>query len=66
MIFTQNQWSSLEKEEIHIGAAPIGPKMLDQNSNFVFALPVRCNYSFPTGFEEVEQIINSNSLQATK
>ena len=64
MIFSLNQWGSLQLDKFHIGAAPIGPKELGRNSNYVFALPARYDYAFPTGFEEVEQILENNPLQA--
>ena len=63
MVFTLEQWSSLEKEEFHIGAAPIPPKKLGQNDKYVFALPPRYNFAFPEGFEEVEDILETNPLQ---
>lgn len=40
----------------------IGPSMLGQNSKYVFALPPRYNYAFPTGFEEVEKILETGPL----
>jgi hypothetical protein len=66
MVFTLTQWTKLQKEEFHIGAAPIGPKELGRNSSYVFALPARYNYAFPAGYEEVEYILNSNSLKPTE
>lgn len=66
MVFTIAEWNLLQKEEFHIGAAPIGPKELGRNSLYVFALPARYNYAFPTGYEEVEYILNNNSLKPTK
>jgi len=63
MVLTIAQWNLLQKEEFHIGAAPIGPKELGRNSLYVFALPARYNFRFYTGYEEVENIINSNSLE---
>jgi len=64
MIFTLSQWDSLQQEKFHIGAAPIGPRELARNAQYVFALPARYNYAFPTGFEEVEDILEGNPLQA--
>lgn len=64
MVFTVAQWKSLQAEEFHIGAAPVGPRELGRNANYVFALPARYNYAFPTGYEEVEQILAGNPLQA--
>ncbi len=63
LVFTINQWNSLQQEEFHIGAAPIGPKELGRNTKYVFALPARYNFAFPTGFEEVEDILAGNPLQ---
>lgn len=63
MIFTIEQWNLLQKSGFRIGAAPIGPTELGRNNKYVFALPARYNYSFPEGYEEVESIINNNSLK---
>lgn len=63
MVFTLGQWSSLEKEEFHIGTAPVPPKKLGQNDKYVFALPPRYNFAFPEGYEEVENILETNPLQ---
>ncbi len=63
MIFTLNQWSLLQREAFHIGAAPMGPSELGRNSKYVFALPARYNFSFLTGYEEVESILRSNPLK---
>lgn len=62
MIFTLEQWKSLQDEQFHIGAAPMGPSELGRNNKYVFALPARYNYAFPPGYEEVEQIIQSGAL----
>jgi hypothetical protein len=62
MVFTLSQWDSLQKGNFHIGAAPIGPSELGRNAKYVFALPARYNYAFPTGFEEVEAILESHPL----
>jgi hypothetical protein len=66
MIFTIPQWESLRNEEFHIGAAPIGPSELGRNNKYVFALPARYNFAFPTGYEEVEDILNSKPLTVTE
>lgn len=63
MVFTLNQWTSLEKEEFHIGAAPVGPRILGQNNQYVFALPARYNFAFPEGYEEVEKILEKDPLE---
>jgi len=64
MIFTIDQWNSLQKGEFHIGAAPIGPTELGRNDNYVFALPARYNFEFLPGYEEVEDIFKNNPLRA--
>lgn len=63
MVFTTAQWEALQQEQFHIGAAPIGPRELGRNQRYVFALPARYNFAFPEGYEEVEQIIESNPLR---
>ena len=63
MVFTTIQWNSLQENKFHIGAAPIGPKELGSNAKYVFALPARYNFAFPTGYEEVEEILENNPLQ---
>lgn len=62
MIFTIAQWNDLQKDEFHIGAAPIGPSELGRNSKYVFALPARYNFAFPTGYQEVETILAGKPL----
>jgi hypothetical protein len=64
MIFTPAQWSLVQQEKLSLGAAPIGPSELGQNSNYVFALPARYNFAFPIGFEEVENILSDKPLSA--
>ena len=66
MVFTTNQWDSLQREEFHIGAAPIGPKELGRNTRYVFALPARYNFAFPTGYEEVKKILEGSPLQVNE
>lgn len=66
MIFTIDQWKSLKQGNFHIGAAPIEPGELDRNGVYVFALPARYNYSFPTGYEEVQKILESKPVQTTE
>jgi hypothetical protein len=64
MIFTPAQWNLIQQERLSLGAAPIGPSELGHNANYYFALPARYNFAFPTGFEEVDQIIAGKPLQA--
>lgn len=63
MVFTAQQWLALQQGSFHIGAAPIGPKAMGHNNQYVFALPARYNYAFPAGYEEVEKILESVPLK---
>ena len=65
MVFTTEQWLNLGQDKFHIGAAPIGPSEIGRNSKYVFALPARYNYAFPTGYEEVDKILQSKPLQTS-
>jgi beta-lactamase regulating signal transducer with metallopeptidase domain len=62
MIFTVEQWDIVLKEEIAVSAAPIGPSKIGSNSKYVFAIPARYNFAYPTGYEEVEKILENNPL----
>lgn len=64
MVFTLKQWADIEADKFHIGAAPFGPGELARNSKYVFALPARYNYAFPTGYEEVETLIYSGAVKS--
>jgi len=64
MVFTIDEWSAITQEKLSVSAAPIAPSELGRNQTFVFALPARYNYDFNIGFEEVEQIIQNDPLQA--
>ena len=65
MVFTIAQWNALDQDKFHVSAAPIGPGELGRNRTYVFALPPRFDYAFPTGYEEVEEILKSKPLQTT-
>lgn len=64
MVFTISQWNALLKDKFIVSAAPIGPGELGRNHTYVFALPARFDYAFPTGYEEVEQILRNRPLNA--
>ena len=66
MVFTLDQWNSLQQEVFHIGAAPIGPSELGRNNSYVLALPARYNFAFPAGYKDVETILESKPLQTTQ
>ena len=59
MVFTPAQWRSVRQEKFLVSAAPFGPGELGRNSKYVFALPPRYDYSFPPGYEEVEEIMGT-------
>lgn len=65
MIFTIDQWNSLQRDEFQIGAAPRGPRELGRNAKYVLALPAGYNYAFLPGYEEGEVILNSNPLHTS-
>jgi hypothetical protein len=64
MIFTPDQWSAVLGGTLDIGAAPIPPSELGHNDKYVFALPARYNYAYPTGWQEVQTIMQGNPLHA--
>ena len=66
MVFTHEQWNAVQKQEFAVSAAPIGPSELGHNGQYVFALPARYNFAFPTGYKEVEEILNGDPLQPVK
>lgn len=66
MIFTITQWESYQRGDYSIGAVPVDPIKLGNNSRYVFLLPARYNFAFPTGYEEVQDIINSSPLKPTE
>lgn len=64
MVFTTSQWNDMQADRFHIGAAPINPDEIGRNSKYVFAIPARYNFAYLTGFEEVDQILKSDSFKA--
>jgi hypothetical protein len=65
MVFTLAQWDQVQQAELTVGAAPIPPSELGRNATYLFALPARYNYAFPTGYEEVAKILEGNPLRGT-
>lgn len=59
LIYPMTQWKAWEKNnfEDYPTAAPIGPTERARNADFVFATAPRYNFSFGTGTEEVENIV---------
>lgn len=64
MVFTLAQWDLVQQAQLVVGAAPVAPSELGRNANYVFALPARYNYAFPTGYQEVEKILEGKPLHA--
>lgn len=62
MVFTLEQWTLIQQEKLAVSAAPIGPSELGRNDKYIFAIPARYNFAFPTGFEEVEEILKSGAF----
>jgi hypothetical protein len=62
MIFTPFEWNLVQQEKLSLSAAPIGPSLLASSTKNIFAIPARYNFAFPTGFEEVDQIIQNKPL----
>ena len=65
MVFTLAEWDQVRQSRLTVGAAPIPPSELGRNATYVFALPARYNYAFPTGYEEVAKILEGNPLRGT-
>lgn len=59
MIFTPVQWMHIQNGEWSVGAAPIPPSLLGQNSRWIMALPARYNFDYKTGWEEVDQLVHT-------
>lgn len=64
MVFTIKQWGGLGAGKWWIGAAPIPPIELTRNDGYVFALPALYNYAFLAGWEEVEEIIQTDAIRS--
>ena len=65
MVLSRAQSDSIQKEDLHIGGAPIPPSGIGENEKYVFALPARYNFSGLDGVEEVDTIMRSNPLHGS-
>ncbi len=63
MVFTIAEWNLMQADKFHIGAAPINPSEIGRNTKYVFAIPARYNFSYLTGYEEVDQIIRGDNFK---
>jgi hypothetical protein len=61
MIFTHEQWKSVDKEDLIVSAAPFPPGEIARNSKYVFATPPRFYYDFATGWQEVLHILGNRA-----
>ncbi len=64
ILCTLTEWDRVQREALTVGPAPIPPSELGRNSTYLFAQPARYNYAFPTGYEEVEEILQGHPLHA--
>lgn len=62
LVFTHAQWQLAKDEKLAVSAAPIGPSELGHNRSYVFALPPRYNFAYPTGWQEVQDILDHHPL----
>ena len=61
MIFTKVQWDRVEKEDISVSAAPIGPALIGHNDKYYFALPPRwVGFTDVKGWKEAEDLMYNN------
>ena len=60
MVFTPEEWSLIESENMAVSAAPIGPQELGRNSKYIFALPPRwIGFTDDLGQDEAQLIIKT-------
>jgi hypothetical protein len=62
MVFTLAPWQFIEREDMAVSAAPIGPSELGRNAKHVFALPARYNFAALPGWQEVDDILQHKAL----
>lgn len=61
LVYPIEQWKTWEANNFkgYLTAAPIGPTERGRNARYVFATAPRYNYSFETGWEAVDTIVES-------
>lgn len=60
MVFTKDVWQLVEQEKISLGAAPIGPAKIGENSTYVFATPARWyGFTDDIGWQEAVEIVKT-------
>jgi len=57
MVFTKEEWTLIEAQNLNVSAAPVGPNKLDENQKYVFALPPRwTGFTDALGQNEAQEI----------
>jgi hypothetical protein len=65
MIFNAAQWKLVDREELVVSAAPIGPSDIGRNKGYVFALPPRwIGFTDAKGQEELQSLMSQHPLEA--
>jgi len=64
MVFTHAQWRLVQKEQLIVTAAPVGPGELARNSKYVFSIPPRFNSGDLTGWKEVSELMSTRFFHA--
>ncbi len=65
MVFTHAQWDSLQRGDLVVSAASIGPGEIGRNHKYIFAVPPRMiDTDVLYGWEEVVEIMHGNPLHA--
>ncbi|MCK4799516.1 hypothetical protein KAS31_00900 [Candidatus Parcubacteria bacterium] len=60
LIFTKDEWQSIEANNLNIFAAPIAPEKLGENNKYVFALPPRwIGFTDASGQDEAQKIVET-------
>jgi hypothetical protein len=60
MVFTKNEWSLIEENNLNVSAAPIGPSKLGENQEYIFASPPRwIGFTNHLGQDEAREIIET-------
>jgi len=60
LVFTKDEWQLIEQRNLNISAAPVGPKKLGENKEYIFALPPRwAGFSDALGQNEAQEIIKT-------
>lgn len=64
MVFTHAQWRLVQKEQLIVSAAPVGPGEVARNSKYVFSNPPRYNLGDLAGSKEVFELMSARPFHA--